>query len=330
MNAEQFWAQSDDALRTFIMADASVNDFLLQLYANYTGAGYTEVRLVQKDTHEVRQLFRPLPIGRIDEEKMKHLLKLNAQGYNCLLRIGISQEASSRQAHITHLPALWADVDAKRFGHSMDAAFNALLNLPVIPSAVVNSGGGWHAYWLLDEPFALVDDIARKAARRVLRGIARAVGGDEQVTSLSNTLRLPGTLNCKYPDGRRAHLQGHISEERLSFREMFFHFAKFAPPQLEARPMPEMKPREDTPPWIADYIRTGSPEGKRNHALYVAARAAVDAGWSFTRAVGELGARGRADGLREVEVLNTIKSAYKEGPTPQAPRHLRVMGGYEG
>lgn len=330
MNAEQFWAQSDDALRTFIMADASVNDFLLQLYANYTGTGYTEVRLVHKDTHEVRQMFRPLPIGRIDEEKMKHLLKLNAQGYNCLLRIGISQEASSRQAHITHLPALWADVDAKSFGHSMDAAFNALLNLPVIPSAVVNSGGGWHAYWLLDEPFALVDDIARKAARRVLRGIARAVGGDEQVTSLSNTLRLPGTLNCKYPDGRRAHLQGHISEERLSFREMFFHFAKFAPPPLEARPMPSSRAPEDAPRRVVEYMRTQNAPGQRNHALYVAARAACNAGWDFIRANNELGARARADGLTDREVLATVRSAYSAGTTPDAPRHLRVMGGYEG
>lgn len=94
--------------------------------------------------------------------------------------------------------------------------------------------------------------------------------------------------------------------------------------------MPQLEAREDTPPWIAAYIRGGAPEGKRNHALYVAARAAVDAGWTFARAVSELGARARADGLREAEVLNTIRSAYREGPTPQVPQHLRIMGGYEG
>jgi hypothetical protein len=58
------------------------------------------------------------------------------------------------------------------------------------PSAIVHSGGGYHAYWLLDKP---TRDL--NTARQVLQGLARTFDGDS--LSPAQSLRLPGTANHK-------------------------------------------------------------------------------------------------------------------------------------
>lgn len=53
---------------------------------------------------------------------------------------------------------------------------------------------GIHAYWLLNEPIEGPLEI-----ERVIKGIARALGGDLAVSDLSRVMRLPGFLNVKDP-----------------------------------------------------------------------------------------------------------------------------------
>jgi hypothetical protein len=68
---------------------------------------------------------------------------------------------------------------------------------PLAPSFVVQSGHGWHAYWLLTEPLPLGDGGAARA-KGYLRALASAVGGDLKSAEPARILRVPGTKNFKY------------------------------------------------------------------------------------------------------------------------------------
>jgi hypothetical protein len=322
-----FWDQPDDKLRAFIAFDTSANSFLQALYAGCE-QGYAELRLIQQSTGEVRKMWRRLPIEWIDEDALSNVLKMNERGWQCNLRIGISAEKESRSSSITHLPALWADVDAKNFGDSLNAAFMAILDVPILPNIFVKSGGGWHVYWLLDAPLALVDDARREEVKRVLRGMAKAVGGDEQACSISNTLRLPGSLNCKYPDGRRATVEGSINPHRYTWEELRFHFAHFSPP-------PPKKRRDYYPEKIAglprraeEYLTYGAQRGERNARLFAAACSCAAAGLGRNQTELALSGRALADGLSEREIRTTINSAFAQDRSA-AGNHLTTIARYE-
>lgn len=98
--------------------------------------------------------------------------------------------------------SLFADIDAKDFGGDKDAALAHVQELDPAPSAVVDSGGGYHAYWFLSEPFPLDDDLARQRAIRLQRAWVRFTGGDQGSKDIAHILRLPGTLNHKYDPPR--------------------------------------------------------------------------------------------------------------------------------
>jgi hypothetical protein len=99
--------------------------------------------------------------------------------------------------HIVQIPGLWCDIDFKDV--PKDQAAERLRQFPLRPSLVVNSGGGYHAYWVLKEPLGR-EDIPRVEA--VLRQIQTYLGGDPAATDASRILRLPGTFNHKYQPAR--------------------------------------------------------------------------------------------------------------------------------
>lgn len=99
---------------------------------------------------------------------------------------------------IAECPALWCDIDCLKQEIPGQAAIDALAFLPMPPSFVINSGGGLHAYWQLEEA---VDVSERSGTRSVvegaLRALARILAGDTTVCELARIMRLPGTRNSK-------------------------------------------------------------------------------------------------------------------------------------
>jgi hypothetical protein len=91
---------------------------------------------------------------------------------------------------------LWVDCDLK----DRPDARELLATFRPAPHLVVASGGGFHAYWLLDEPLAA--DWVPIANRR----LAFALGGDLAATDATRILRPPGTRNLKYQPPRLVEL----------------------------------------------------------------------------------------------------------------------------
>ncbi len=108
------------------------------------------------------------------------------------------ENVRGRVEYIAALNCLYADFDAKDFGHSLDETLAHIRSLAVQPSVIVASGGGYHCYWLLGEPFVLDTDKARERAVDVQRDWVTFVRGDKNAKDIARVLRVPGTLNYKY------------------------------------------------------------------------------------------------------------------------------------
>jgi len=92
---------------------------------------------------------------------------------------------------------LFAEFDAKDFGGSKEAASTHIRQLPIAPSVIIDSGGGYHCYWLLTDPFLLTTPEERDRARRAQASWVKLVGGDQGAKDLARVLRVPGTRNFK-------------------------------------------------------------------------------------------------------------------------------------
>ena len=98
------------------------------------------------------------------------------------------------KANIVHIPALWTDIDYKDTPRELIA--ERLEQFPYKPSIIVRSGGGIHLYWLLKEP---TDNSEIPQIEDANRRIAYALGGDSNACDAARVLRVPDTINHKYP-----------------------------------------------------------------------------------------------------------------------------------
>jgi len=86
---------------------------------------------------------------------------------------------------LIEVPALIADID-----EPPNVALPRVKAFPILPSCIVSSGHGLHAYWLLDQP---TTDM--QVVNAIHRGLAQALKGD--YLTAATALRLPGSLNTK-------------------------------------------------------------------------------------------------------------------------------------
>lgn len=104
---------------------------------------------------------------------------------------------------------LWADVDAKHHGGSKTKALAAILDFPVPPSVIVDSGNGYHCYWSLDASYYF------DTVQPIMKGIAARIGGDH-VYDRARILRIPGLSNHKH--GGNAPVRLIRFDTTLSYR----------------------------------------------------------------------------------------------------------------
>jgi hypothetical protein len=86
---------------------------------------------------------------------------------------------------------LWADIDAKAMADGgKEEAWYRLSGFTPSPSIIVDSGNGYHGYWLLNTT------VAWRQAEAIMRAIAEEIGAD-RVYDAPRILRIPGTFNHK-------------------------------------------------------------------------------------------------------------------------------------
>ena len=111
--------------------------------------------------------------------------------YNIYFGVATRNSSGTKEA-IREIVTLHADVDFKTTPR--DKALSLIASIPLWPTFIVETGGGFHVYWLLKEMEGK-DAIPRVEA--INRGLAKALGGDMGSCDASRILRLPGSFNRK-------------------------------------------------------------------------------------------------------------------------------------
>lgn len=117
---------------------------------------------------------------------------------------------------VSHLPAVHADFDLlgdhnvhakSALPRSIDELKSFFVNAHIpVPTSMVNSGNGVHAYWRFKNPLTISDDASRMRTATVLKDFQKSIiklakdqrGWEFDNTSdLARVLRYPGTKNHK-------------------------------------------------------------------------------------------------------------------------------------
>ena len=111
--------------------------------------------------------------------------------------------------NIHWLAALHAEIDYGKDGHkkesefkTYDEAFIAIESFNMKPTWINHSGGGFHCYWVLNDPVK-ISAIGIDQLENVNRNLTAALGGDSGTHNINRILRVPGTYNFKLPNNPR-------------------------------------------------------------------------------------------------------------------------------
>lgn len=176
-------------------------------------------------------------------DALQRLSETNRMGWGAYFAVGLRRAGLPRfrrggDQDVAALPAFYVDVD-----RVTDETLARLRAFKPSSSLLVHSGGGFHAYWLLNEPTTDVN-----TARRILHGLAQALDGDG--LSPAQSLRLPGTVNTKPErDEALCHLV-EASERRYPLSD----FQQFIP-----TPKRSSAPRRTAVPPSSESGRTLNP-----------------------------------------------------------------------
>ena len=184
-------------------------------------------------------------------------------------------------AGVTRLHCIWGDFDFKD-GHTHDTRRQQLRTLECRPSMVVNSGRGFHAYWLLEKPVEENGEIEKAVS--IMRRMAEEMGCDK-VGDKARILRLPCTLNYKYSPPVEVIVAGYEPYRRYTLAQLE-GMLLWPPPasggqlsvvssrkdedQISRPPLPATDHRPPTTPSLLDTTATlqGVPEGQRDITLF--------------------------------------------------------------
>ena len=186
------------------VAPASSLDFLLRLF--------------QRVVHDVELRAKSPADGSMVDRIFTHSLgdvvefvTKNA-GANIFFGVATRQGGGGKKENCREVAALWCDAD---FKNSSEAdVWRRVKAFSPKPSIIVASGNGVHLYWLLRSPVPAQAEVIEP----ILRGLARALGGDGKSAEMARVMRLPGTLNHKYRPPRLSDVV-HMSEQRCRLED---------------------------------------------------------------------------------------------------------------
>ena len=119
------------------------------------------------------------------------------------VRRGIHQRAT--RADVAAVNCLFGDFDAKAFS-GLYETINHLNAITPAPTAIVATGGGYHAYWCFDRPFVVGQEADRDWIDALIKRWVAWTGADPAAADLARVLRVPGSVNRKYEPAREVRL----------------------------------------------------------------------------------------------------------------------------
>ncbi len=160
------------------------------------------------------------------------LMRLSGRGAGIFIAVNQTDLQGRKKENIVALRGWWADLDTKDASEALDLA-----RLPLAPTMVVRTPGGWHLYWLALDPMPCGDELRRDEHEAELKTIAqslKAFGGDAGACDVGRVLRVPGYLHKK-EEPRLVELVS-VNGPRYTREQIREAFPLMEKPKAEVRP----------------------------------------------------------------------------------------------
>ena len=185
---------------------------------------------------------------------------------------------------VAGISTLWLDIDVAGGAHKKDAeelpsreqALAMLDEAPLKPSVIVETGGGFHAYWILEQPWWFAKEEDRNAAQELLRSFQRYFINQgkkngfhvDNTSALNQLLRVPGTLNHKYAPPFPVAVLDQDASRRYSIASFAESF-----PSMGLEKVAQVHERPNTPSAVTEEAERFEPvdlELIEKHCLFMA------------------------------------------------------------
>ena len=233
-------------------------DFYSNLFGDCLQDGrFIEFRRINRHEEKVRQEFFPSVEGLLNAARKQEPL------WDYYFGIHPRDSKNGTSEAVKCVTCIWADCDWKNFEGGRAGAIKQIHSFPLRPTVVVESGNGFHLYWLLKEPEESED---LEGFRLIVKGVQEILGSDA-VSDLPRILRIPGTLNYKDP---KKILPCKIIFSDYTRRYVISDFEPFA-----------ILPKEDTESHKrAAKIKKNLTQGNRSNSLASEAGSMRRRGWT--------------------------------------------------
>lgn len=229
----------------------------------------------------------------------------------------ISRKGDNKRATLGEIAAIncvYADFDTH--DHTKLDVLEHIWSLYPPPSVIVDSGGGYHVYWLLREPYKLTDDVTRQRARSIQRDWVKLVDADPAACDLNRVLRVPGSKNFKYFPPRDVTIIEEHYDRLYTLDDLAVHLEFHEPTQAAPRLIDHSDAGQH---WLAQAMARARP-GNRNETGFWLACQLRDAGLSENAANDVMmeyattinREQGGEDGYYLSEAVASCRSAYSQ------------------
>ncbi len=314
---------------------AGRHEFLTALYKGSPDELYLELRCIHPTTGEARSLWGQVGNQRELATVFKQAEVLNREGFGLYFAPCLRKVKQGKAETAALVSTLWIDIDCDDDPQKREKELTKLREFDPAPSFILDSGGGWHGYWLLEEPYLLQSDTDRQKVADILRGLFAALGGDsEYVKTVAGIMRLPDSVNTKPERGGVVVSFLECHPERRYTLDTFDWLA--IQPRIEKIGGMHVVTSNETkyhplPNRTERYLTSGATHGNRNSELFASACQIRDAGQSQYEAEQLLIPRYVADGAgienpsaREHEARATISSVYSQSPRDPIPEPRKI------
>jgi len=212
---------------------------------------------------------------------------------------------------------LFAEFDAKDYSGDKSKALEHIHNLSIQPNVIVDSGGGYHCYWLLQSPMKIVDHATLEYFQSIQYRWVLHVGGDKGAKDLCRVLRVPGTYNYKYDPPAEVQI---IQEDDLYYElPDLIDVLPPEPEKQEETAAPQSPLAGNSQTWVDRALSRRVPGMSNEVGFWLAAQLRDDgislseaesAMLAYARAVRGLGSK---SGYSDKEALDSLRSAYRSG-----------------
>jgi putative DNA primase/helicase len=230
--------------------------------------------------------------------------------------------ARARNEDLAALNCVYAEFDAKDYQQGKDDILQLIAKLQLKPSVIIDSGGGYHCYWLFHDPRPLFDLKERAYLTDIQARWVDYVGADPDAKDLARVLRIPGTYNNKYEPAREVTFLRCSMDLTYYLEDLTALLPK--PQPVVTPPLPSSQPNRsgNLDRWLQLAIARG-PQGRNDTGFWLATQLRDD---GISQAEAESVLRNYQAQMADIrkptytlkEALDSLKSAYKSPPRDPA------------